>query len=56
MECAKILAHATGEERRKFIRISGIVGLILALGFGIVMALMVGMAAFSRLQPFTRTR
>lgn len=52
----EILAHATEEERRKFVIISGSVGLILGLGFAIVMAPIVGMAAFSGLHPFTQTQ
>ncbi len=49
----EILAHATDNERRRFVQISAGVGLILALGFGMVMAPVFIMAASTGLQPFT---
>jgi hypothetical protein len=49
----EILAHATAEERRNFTALSGGAGLVLAIGFGIVVAPMFGMAVYTELKPFT---
>jgi len=49
----EILSHATAEERWDFIVLSGGAGLVLAIGFAIVIAPMFGMATYTELKPFT---
>jgi len=49
----EILSHATASERRKYILLSGGAGFALAVGSGVVMAPILGMAMYTELKPFT---
>ncbi len=49
----EILENATHEERKQYGRLSASLGVLLGLGFLILIAPIVGMAAFTGLKPFT---